>query len=85
MLSNYYLNYRIKCNYYPKGRKMTRDELAKKFNVSLKTLHNWEKEKPELIRIINLGLLADTQIEETRNHLEKLEDMQKNAENGKLL
>ncbi len=64
---------------------MNREELAKKFNVSLRTLHNWENEKPELIRIINLGLLADTQLEETKKHLEKLESMQKDAGKGKLL
>ena len=64
---------------------MKREEIAELFNVSLRTLHNWEKEKPELIRIINLGLLADNQIEETKKHLEKLEDMQKEAEKGKLL
>lgn len=64
---------------------MNREELAKKFNVSLRTLHNWENEKPELIRIINLGLLADTQLEETKKHLEKIESMQKDAGKGKLL
>ena len=64
---------------------MNKEELAKKFNVSLRTLHNWENEKPELIRIINLGLLADTQLEETKNHLKKLEAMQKYAGKGKLL
>lgn len=64
---------------------MTREELAKKFNVSLKTLHNWEKDKPELIKIINLGLLAEIQLEETRNHLKKLEDMKSQADKGKLI
>lgn len=64
---------------------MHREELAKKFNVSLKTLHNWEKDKPELIKIINLGLLAETQLEETRNHLKKLEIMKSEAEKGRLL
>mgnify|MGYP000877256078 CR=1 FL=1 len=64
---------------------MTRNEMADKFGVSLKTLYNWELEKPELIRIINLGLLADTQLEETKKHLEKLEAMQKDAAKGKLL
>lgn len=64
---------------------MNRTELAKKFNVSLKTLHNWENDKPELIRIINLGLMAENQIKDTREFLIKVEEIEKNSKKGKLL
>lgn len=64
---------------------MTRAELAKKFNVSAKTLHNWENEKPELIRIINLGLMAEKQIKDTKEFLEKVENIETSSEKGKLI
>lgn len=35
---------------------MEKKELAKRIKVSLATLYNWEKTKPELIKLINLGL-----------------------------
>ncbi|MSN96662.1 helix-turn-helix domain-containing protein [Campylobacter sp. FMV-PI01] len=58
---------------------MTRQELAELLNISRGTLNNWEKEKPELIRLINQGLALDEQIEETKKYLEKLENIQKRA------
>jgi hypothetical protein len=39
--------------------KLTRKEKeirAERFNISASTYYNWEKEKPELIKIIELGL-----------------------------
>ena len=62
---------------------MTRKELAELLNVSTDTLGNWEKNKPELVRLINLGLQTDIQIEETRKLLEKLEEIEKRAGSGK--
>jgi len=34
---------------------MTRKELAEKLEVDPTTLRNWEKNKPELIKLINAG------------------------------
>ena len=62
---------------------MTRTELAEMLNVSTHTLKNWEKEKPKLVRLINLGLQTDIQIEETKKLLKKLEDIEKKANSGK--
>ena len=62
---------------------MTKDELAKMMGVSLKTLYNWEKEKPDLVRLINQGLALDESIEATRKHLEELEKIKEKASNGK--
>ena len=31
-------------------------ELAEKFNISVSTFYQWEKNKPELIRLIKLGI-----------------------------
>lgn len=62
---------------------MNREELAKLLNVSRNTLSNWEKEKPDLVRLINQGLALDESIEETRKHLERLEQIKGNASSGK--
>lgn len=64
---------------------MTREELANLLNVSRPTLNSWEKEKPELVRLINQGLALDEQIEEAERHLEKLKSIKEKASNGKLL
>ena len=63
---------------------MTRQELAEKLNITRNTLTNWEKEKPELIRLINQGLALDEQITETRKFLEKLEKRKEKANNEKI-
>ena len=63
---------------------MTRQELAEKLNITRNTLTNWEKEKPELIRLINQGLALDEQILETQKFLEKLNKIKEKANNGKL-
>jgi transcriptional regulator with XRE-family HTH domain len=62
---------------------LNREELASLLNVSKNTLRNWEKEKPELVRLINQGFALDQSIEETRKHLERLEQIKANASNGK--
>lgn len=63
---------------------MTRQELAEKLNVTRNTLTNWEKEKPELIRLINQGLALDEQISETKKFLERLEKIKEKANNEKI-
>ena len=63
---------------------MTRQELADKLNITRNTLTNWEKEKPELIRLINQGLALDEQILETQKFLEKLEKIKEKANNEKI-
>ncbi len=39
---------------------MTKEELANRLNIDRKTLSSWGKSKPELIRLINIGLENDT-------------------------
>ncbi|WP_297968382.1 helix-turn-helix domain-containing protein [uncultured Campylobacter sp.] len=63
---------------------MTRQELAEKLNITRNTLTNWEKEKPELVRLINQGLALDEQILETKKFLEKLEKIKEKASNEKI-
>lgn len=62
---------------------MNKQELAKILNVSRNTLNNWEKEKPELVRLLNQGLALDEQIEEAKRNLQRLEEIKEMATNGK--
>lgn len=63
---------------------MNRQELAELLNISRGTLNNWEKEKPELIRLINQGLALDEQIKETEIYLKKLEAIKEKAGSEKI-
>ena len=51
--------------------------------ISLRTLDNWEKEKPDLVRLINQGFALDESIEATKKHLEELKNIKAKANNGK--
>ncbi len=62
---------------------MTREELSKLLGVSRNTLTNWEREKPELVRLVNQGFALDESIEATRKHLKNLEAIKEKANTGK--
>jgi len=62
---------------------MTKQELADLIGVSRPTLNQWEKDKPELVRLINLGLQTENTIQETKKLLEKLEEIEAKASSGK--
>lgn len=62
---------------------MTRKELAEIIGVDIKTLSNWEKDRPELVRLINLGIMTDKSIEETEKLLKKLKEIQEKANSGR--
>ena len=62
---------------------MTKEELANLLGTTRQNLNKWEKERPDLVRLINQGLALDQSIEETRKHLERLEQIKENASNGK--
>ncbi|WP_434656965.1 helix-turn-helix domain-containing protein [Sulfurimonas sp. NW9] len=62
---------------------MTKEELAKLLGTTRQNLNKWEKERPDLVRLINQGLALDLSIEETRKHLERLEAIKENASSGK--
>lgn len=56
--------------------KLTRkdkQERAERFNISVSTYYNWEKEKPELIKIIELGLEKEQEIKNNTNELSNLD------------
>jgi DNA-binding XRE family transcriptional regulator len=73
----------IRQNSNNKENKLTRDDLAKLLNISRQTLTNWEKEKPELVRLINQGFALDESIEATEQHLKNLKAIKEKAAAGK--
>ena len=54
---------------------MTKKELAERINVDPKTLRNWETSKPELMRLIKLGLISEEQIKTTEEYLKKMKEI----------
>lgn len=48
---------------------MNKKELAIRLDVSLATLYNWEKTKPELIKLVNLGLRDELAIENEEENI----------------
>lgn len=57
--------------------KLTRkdkEERAERFNISVSTYYNWEKEKPELIKVIELGLQKENEIENNLDGFTSLDE-----------
>jgi len=54
-----------------------RNELADRINSTPKTLYNWETSKPELIKLLLLGLQKEKEIE---HGLENEQDLAKKLE-----
>jgi hypothetical protein len=58
--------------------KLTRkdkEERAKRFNISVSTYYNWEKEKPELIEIIDLGLQKENDIKNNLDGFSNIDEV----------
>ena len=60
-----------------KFSKKEKEELTERFNISIATYYNWEKNKSDLIKIIELGLQKEKEIE---RGLENEEDFSKKLE-----
>ena len=58
---------------------MTKKELAERINVDPKTLKNWETSKPELLKLIHLGLITEQHLEETEQYITKVKEVIKNT------
>lgn len=54
---------------------MTKKELAERINIDPKTLKNWETSKPELIKLIYLGLATEKHINQTESYLKSIKGM----------
>jgi len=51
---------------------MTKKELANRINVDPKTLKNWETSKPELLKLIYLGLASEKHLRETEEYIKTM-------------
>lgn len=51
---------------------MTKKELADRINVDPKTLKNWETSKPELLKLIYLGLATEEHMKKTEEYLKEI-------------
>lgn len=54
---------------------MTKKELAQRINVDPKTLKNWEETKPELLKLIYLGLATEEHIKDTEEYLKNINNI----------
>jgi DNA-binding XRE family transcriptional regulator len=54
---------------------MTKKELAERINVDPKTLKNWETSKPELLKLIYLGLATEEHIKETESYIKTIKEV----------
>ncbi|MDD2895584.1 MAG: hypothetical protein PHG81_06130 [Aliarcobacter sp.] len=54
---------------------MTKKELAERINVDPKTLKNWETTKPELLKLIYLGLTTEKHIKETEEYIKVIKEL----------
>ncbi len=48
---------------------MEKKELAKRINVSLATIYNWEKTKPELIKLVKKGIENEKNLIKNENEI----------------
>lgn len=56
---------------------MTKKELAERIDVDPKTLRNWEATKPELMKLIYLGLASEQHIKDVEQYLQKIQKSSK--------
>jgi len=54
--------------------KISKKELAKRINVDPKTITNWETTKPELVKLIYLGLATEGHIKETESYIKTIKE-----------
>ena len=54
---------------------MTKKELAERIKVDPKTIKNWETTKPELLRLIYLGLATEGHIKDTESYLQSIKEL----------
>jgi len=53
---------------------MTKKELAERLGIDVKTLDSWEEKRPEVMRLIRIGLAAEQHTRDVEKYLTKLKD-----------
>ena len=54
---------------------MTKKELAERLQIDIKTLKSWEELRPEVMRLIRLGLATEQYMDDFEKHLEQLKKL----------
>lgn len=60
--------------YILKSVEMTKKELAKKLDIDVKTLDSWEEKRPEVMRLIRIGLAAEQHTKDVERYLTELKN-----------
>ena len=53
---------------------MNKRDIAGYLGINRATLYNWEKNRPNLYKVVRLGLMVDELIDENEKNLKKLKD-----------
>jgi len=53
---------------------MTKKELAKRLGIDVKTLNSWEESRPEVMKLIRLGLAVEEHIEDVEKYLKIIKE-----------
>lgn len=59
---------------------MTKRDIAGYLNIDMKTLYNWQKNKPNLYKTVMKGLAFDELVETQKENYEKLKSFNDNFE-----
>jgi len=51
---------------------MTKKELAKRLGIDVKTLNSWEESRPEVMKLIRLGLAVEEHIDDVEKYLKDI-------------
>jgi transcriptional regulator with XRE-family HTH domain len=51
---------------------MTKKELAERLGIDVKTLDSWEEKRPEVMRLVRLGLATEEHIKDVEKYLAEL-------------
>lgn len=57
---------------------MTKKELAERLGLDVKTLTSWEETRPEVMRLIKIGLMTEEHIIDVEKYLENFKKLVKN-------
>jgi hypothetical protein len=57
---------------------MTQKELAERLGLDVKTLKSWEETRPEVMRLIKIGLVTEQHIVDVEKYLENFKKLLKN-------
>lgn len=51
---------------------MTKKELAERLGIDVKTLKSWEEQRPEVMRLVRLGLATEKHVGDVEKYIEEI-------------